>query len=288
MSVTLKRLIHGWNQFWFSESSTHAMGIFRIALGLQLLFTFAISFPNWQRFYGLESVCPLELYESGMGQIVNLFSISTGTLWVWAIYWGALVVGLSFTLGFGTRVCTVLLFLITASLNHRCRNLVNGQDQVVQLLLFFSIFYPLGRSYSLDRLIALRSGRAVAEVTVRWPRRLMQVSLALIYLWAGITKPLLDEAWLDGSAMYYVSNSATWFRFSGIPFLHSYWLTVVETYVALAAEILFPILVWVPALRIPLVVLMTGFHLATLVLLELPVFLFNSSMVVFLVVFYRE
>ena len=55
------KLLAALDDFWFGQSTTEALGVLRIALGLFVLHILVISFPNWQRFYGDNATMPLWL-----------------------------------------------------------------------------------------------------------------------------------------------------------------------------------------------------------------------------------
>ncbi|MBI3272951.1 MAG: HTTM domain-containing protein [Planctomycetes bacterium] len=285
-------LLRRFDDFWFRPESTLTLGVFRLLFGSYLFFLYAISFPNWERFYGPWGLIPREPLESlHRTSGLSLFSLSDSPEFLWALYGLALAASASLSAGFLTRLSTLCLFAIHASQLHRNPPLVNGQDQVASVLLFLSCFAPLGASLSLDRRLKGRGDAAPGaalgadERRPPWAWRLLQLSIALIYVFCGPAKCLDHVSWCDGTALYYVSHSTRWFRYPEVELFHSVALSRIVTFASLALEVLFPYLVWIPRLRTPSALTMMAFHLSILLVLSPAVAFFNAIMVIALVLF---
>lgn len=158
--------------------------------------------------------------------------------------------------------------------------MVNGQDQVAVLLLFISCFAPLGASYSLDN---KRLGKSQTnQLRSVWALRLLQCSIAIIYLSCGPTKLAY---WQNGDALYYTSFSYQWFRYPTVDLFHAPAFSIVGSYATIILETTFPIAVWFPLFRTPMLVLMAAFHTTVAALLSPAVFYFNVAMLVAILVF---
>lgn len=281
-----------WNQFWFKKEPVYQLAIFRIALGLFVLLILVISFPNWQRFYGPQGSLPYEaLKEAYQGYNWSLFALSEKTWWTWALYAAAVFASITVTIGFKTRISTILLFTLYASMLHRNPFLINGQDQVATMLLFFSCFAPLGTSYSLDEFLKrfkpynLNPDSLKPKLESIWGTQLMQVSITIIYIFSGPAKYLDDITWRNGSAIYYVSLSDRWFRFPQVDIFHSELASTILTFGTLIAEIAFPIFVWFKITR-PFVLLgIAGLHFSLMIFMSVSVFYFNLMMLVSFILF---
>jgi len=180
MSKLISKFSLCWNRFWFSRQPTYSFGIFRILFGLYLLLTFIISFPNWERFYGTNGT--LALSDIVFAEQFSLFSLTDNPLLLWLIYGVAVCCSLTLVVGFKTRLSTVILFIIYASMNHRNPLLMNGQDGVAKMFLFFGCFAPLGDHLSLDEFFKYRTFRLLnssqpVELKEVWILRLMQLSV---------------------------------------------------------------------------------------------------------------
>lgn len=110
------------------------------------------------------------------------------------------VFALMFTVGFRTRLANLLCWIFVISLHARGSIQLQAGDVVLRLLLFWSLFLPLGARASVD---ALRSPplRRVAQRVVTVATAAFGVQLAVVYLFTAILKT--GRAWKDGSAVYY-------------------------------------------------------------------------------------
>lgn len=108
---------------------------------------------------------------------------------------------LAMLVGYHTRFVTPVVWLLTLSLHRRNPQVLQGGDQILRMLLFWSIFLPLGSRYAVDASrnrysrhtsCSLRSMSAVAI--------LLQV--CVIYWFAGLLKS--RTTWyLQGDGVYY-------------------------------------------------------------------------------------
>ena len=60
------------------------------------------------------------------------------------------ILAFSFIIGYRTRMSTILLWLMTLSLQNRNLHILHGGDVLMRILLLFSIFLPLSDCYSVD------------------------------------------------------------------------------------------------------------------------------------------
>jgi len=281
-----------WNKFWFAPQKPHALGLFRIAFGLLLLIILLISIPNWTRFYGAGGTLPFSyIFEPFAGYSWSLFAVSGAQAWTWGLFAAGAAAAILFTVGLFTRSATIALFAVFASMLHRNPFLINGQDEVAVMLLFFMCFAPAGDAMSLDAVIKrfrhLSRSQTMPETEEKpaWAVRLMQVSIAFIYLFSTPSKYLDDVAWRDGSAIYYVTLSPRWFRFPNVPLLHNRLLSSFATFGTLITEMAFPLLVWFKKTRYPVLLAITALHTLLLVFMGTSVFFFNLTMVVSFILF---
>ena len=203
----------------------------------------------------------------------------------------SIIAAITFLIGLWTRLTTIVLFIIFVSMLHRNIDLINGQDQVVTMLLFFSVFAPLGDSFSVDTLVRhRRHSRVSAKPFVQklkpiWSLRLMQISVAFIYLFSAPAKYLGDTAWRDGSALYYVSLSDRWFRFPDIHFFHNTSLSMVLTFGTLIIQLTFVLFVWFSKTRPFALTGIVLLHFSLLVFMAPSVFFFNLVLLVSFILF---
>ena len=178
-------------------------------------------------------------------------------------------------LGYRTRLMTVCSWMLLISLHSRNPMLVDGGDVLLRLLLFWSMFLPLGAAYSLD-------GVLKTTAPYRLPVRIFSVaSIALllqvcfVYWFTVALKH--DPVWrTEGTGVYYalhldsfVTPIGVWLR--GFPTV-----LPVLSFATLAIEALGPCLLFVPfaqgPLRFATVILFLNLHLGFALCLALGVF----------------
>lgn len=273
-------MIQALNRFWFSQRSSEALAVWRICFGIYLVHILLISLPNWSRFYGVDGTYPLWMLRAEGRDMWSLISLSASPLMIWAVYLAMFVAAVFFTLGLYARAACIVLFIGYSSMMSRNVYMVNGQDQVATMLLFFACFAPLSGAFSLDCRRAKKS--QVGELNSIWAQRLMQVSFAGIYLFCGPSK---IPTWADGDALYYISLSHAWFRFPELSIFRQFEVSRLLSYTTIAIECLFPVLVWFRQSRGYMLWTMAALHTGVMIFLAPSVFYFNAIMVVGLLLF---
>jgi hypothetical protein len=146
-----------------------------------------------------------------------LFSIwfhVTDPNWMWVCHGAILFIMLLFTVGFCTRVTSVLTWLSILSYINRAQTSLFGMDTIMNLLVFYLMIGPSGAALSVDRLLsriwrrrrAAREGTLLADeeppvpsVRANFALRLLQLHVCIIYFTSGMSK-LLGQAWWNGTA----------------------------------------------------------------------------------------
>jgi hypothetical protein len=171
---------------------------------------------------------------------------------LWTLHIAALAVFALFMLGVGTRVTSILAFLITVAYVNRVPGALFGLDQINGMLALYLAIGPSGAAYSIDRLIARRRAGGALPVTPRIGAnvaiRLIQLHMCVIYFFAGVGK-LQGATWRGGTAL--------WFSFANLEYqsLDMTWmadwpLTMnLLTHITVYWEVFFCVLVWPRLLR---------------------------------------
>jgi hypothetical protein len=139
---------------------------------------------------------------------------------------------------------------------------------------FFLMFASSGVVLSVDaRLKRLRTGTGdeSSPLISPWPQRLIQYQLAIVYL-ASFFWKAKGSTWWNGTALFYVLNLREIRRFPVPHFFYDVWMLRLESWFALAFELLFPLLVWFRKFRNPLLIAGLLFHLSLEYALNVPMF----------------
>lgn len=172
-----------------------SLALFRISLGLILLVDLATRASDFGAFYGPE------------GFLSVAESIRESGPWSWSLYWlsespwlvaagmvAAACCAAAMLAGYQTRWATALSWVLLVSLQNRNPLVLNAGDTLLRLLLFWSIFLPLGKIWSLD---SRRSNRRIEDKLdpVLSPATLaILVQVALMYWMSGLIK--MNGMWL--------------------------------------------------------------------------------------------
>ncbi len=266
----------------------------RIGIGVLWLAVLTITAPNWHRFYGYDGI--LSLGDSDLNALrrlntTTLMHMTDGIVPISTWWWIGLALSLCVALGFQTRLATIGLFVFVSSLIQRNNTVVNGEELVTRMLLFYGCFSHWGDRLSLDSWLLKRratvtaSGCASAadpQQPLVWCWRLMQINFLLIYAISLPNKFAQDIDWLTGDALHWTIGSDMWWTrgwlseltlgFNGILRKTLTWGTVL-------VEGLFPVLVCFQRTRVPIVLSIIGLHLGIAFCIP-GVTLFTLSMVV--------
>jgi uncharacterized membrane protein YphA (DoxX/SURF4 family) len=152
---------------------------------------------------------------------------------------------------------------------------------LLTMLAVLVAFLPSGRSFSVDRWFALHRGRALPERAPMWSLKLVAVQISTLYFWTAWDKT--SAVFLSGERLQHIFIE----RYGssdpvGIPYFAE--LCMVSAWFVTALEWLLAIGLWVPRLRVPLVVVGLVFH--GVLYMTLPVGPFSATMALMYLAFF--
>src|SRR5688500_2576002 len=214
--ISYKDIVRGWNNFFFEPISPLPIATYRILLGLVLLANHALILPevsDWFSDRGVISFGTGRRLSGGAG--FNLFQWLPHTdAAIWMVFLISWLSALTLTLGLFTRASAIILFVTLISLHHRNALILNSGDTFLRIATFYIIFSQAGAALSLDRVIRIARGKesGPAPKSAPWAQRLIQCQLAFLYIYAFVWKSM-GNMWLSGTAVYYTSRIAEFWRF---------------------------------------------------------------------------
>lgn len=226
--------------------------LLRIAFGAVAVLSFLTVSPFRDLFYGSESLCPSEH-----------FSFSPWVVTI--IWWAGLVAAVCILFGRLYRVASVLVYLaLLYFFRTPCRP-DNYGDQIFAGLAFLALLAP-----------------APGKDGGPWLHRTLRLYAGTLYL-----IPLLHrfggEQWWNGTAAWTAladpTTSRIWSSLSRDPWGIPTWVYFGITWGSMAFEGLFPFLIWVRRLRLPLVIAGLVFHAAMGLVLDLGLFPLQMAVV---------
>lgn len=284
--LSLKKIISGWNKFFFEERPTEGIALFRIIWASLLFAYFLMDLGNIADFYGPHAIISHTTAEDKFPFLhINIFKMFKPT---YEVAYGVMVVyGISLAmsiLGLFTRYSLIVAFVCMASLHQRNIWLLSSSEMLMRAITLLLICSPCGHSFSLDSLL----GRYFENFRQKktwpiWALRLIQIQISVVYLWT-VWHKLKGETWLDGSAVYYATRIEGLTNFP-VPFLLDSPIFIrLATWGALLVEFSLGALVWVKPLRKPVIILGILFHLGIEYTMSIP--FFELSMIVLLINFF--
>ena len=213
----------------YASADPRSLGLFRVALGALLAVDVALKFPDSAAHLSNSGWLPnhFALFRPMSEHLFSVYFAFSSPREVHFLLGLHVLVCLLLMVGYRTKVMQLLALLLTTSLNSRNILIENGGSVVLNILLAWTVFLPLGGRFSVDALRA--SWRARQETTAATlndrldpPRRLAPVvSLAvtgLLLQWATIyafnAVQKNGVPWRDGTAVYYFLQQdrlVTWF-----------------------------------------------------------------------------
>ena len=222
-----------------------SLAALRLGMAILILFDiFSNRLSHVETFYSRAGILPAELAREFLGP------------GYWSIYWQVdqistiqtlLLVNafaaLCLLVGFQTRIATAVCLVLIWSLQV-CNPLVlNGGDILLRMLLFWSIFLPLGAVWSVDeRLSKYDRPSRFCETSVASAAIMLQV--AAMYFFSGLAK--CNDYWTSGQAVEYALHLEMYVKPAGVWLSERSELTSIATWAVLVIELLGPPLLFLP------------------------------------------
>jgi hypothetical protein len=179
-----------------------ALGLMRICIAIVILLDLGVRISDLEAFYANTGAVPLGLvfqhtwnnYFVSLHAMNGLWQFQL-ILFLFSFFFAAMLL-----IGYRTRLFTVLSWLMMLSLHNRNSLILQGGDDLLRMVLFWSIFLPWGAAYSCDALLSHERFPKKSILTVATVAYLLQIC----YIYTG-SALLKGREWnSDYTAMYYV------------------------------------------------------------------------------------
>ena len=198
----------------------------------------------------------------------SLHFINGSTWFQAAIFATAVVAALLLMVGYRSRYCAALLWLLVISTQFRNPFVTEGFDVYARTLLFWAMCLPLGAAFSIERSAPRDRDREPVRIFSAGTVAVL-TQVVVVYAFTGLHK-LRHEAWRQGFALQYALASPFYGRSLGRALLAFPTLLRVACWSTLAIELAAPVLFLLPVGRR----FVRPFMVASLVLLHLGILLF--------------
>ncbi|MGW1722703.1 HTTM domain-containing protein [Streptomyces sp. NPDC002306] len=297
-----ERITAGWRLLTGRPVSLYAASVLRIGYGLLYLIFLLREFPHRAEIWGPDAPWTPALAHQLFEQTgwKSILTLSDNRGYFELCYVLALVTSALFTLGWRTRVTSVLFAVVVTSFHARAIFMTDGGDNLILLMAIYLVLTACGRRWSLDarraRLRAVRAGNAPEPAGNQFARELRDARTTLItvvhncgmfviaaqvcflYGSAGLYK-VQGASWGGGTALHYALNLQLFRPWPALShFVDEYTLLVaIAGYMTVLLQVAFPFVLF-GRLKYPVLVMLLGMHIGIAVLLGLP--LFSGAMIV--------
>lgn len=254
---------------------TRSLAAFRIGLGVLLLVDLILRSQNLVAHYTDDGVMPRSALLGGFvhEMALSLHLVSGSAWWQALLMVVAGIFAIGMTIGWRTRLCTVVSWLLLLSLHSRNPAILNGGDGLLRLLVFWGMFLPLGATYSVDA--ALNTSEDTP------PRRILSMGsaalllqVAFMYIFTAILKT--GYPWKDGTAIYYAMQMDAFRTAAGDLLVPQHRLMEWMTHATIWFERIAPVLIFVPffvrQIRMTLVFAFVMFHVGLAITMHIGLF----------------
>lgn len=181
-----------------------SLAVFRVGLGLLILVDVGIAITNAEAFYADTGVLPRQVLKERLWENPaqwSLHALSGSVAFEKLLLTVQLFAAVGLVVGWRTRWMNFLCWVLACSLETRNPLVSNGADAVMRLLLFWSLFLPLGAWWSCDA--RRRSQRRLQALPVRWvtlPAVCWVMQVGFVYVFSAVMKD--RGAWIvEGTAL---------------------------------------------------------------------------------------
>lgn len=273
--MTLSALRSAWNRFFHEPTPATTLGVYRILFGLMLLTYAALISSDLLIWYGDKGVLPLaESKFTPGGQGLNVLHWLPNTDGAVKAFFGLFVLAaFCVTIGFQTRLASIIAWVALVSFHHRNVMLLHSGDFFLRIVAFWMMFADSGRAFSLDRLIRIARGKETAEprMVTPWPMRMIQLQVCMLYFDAFLWK-IRGETWMNGLAIYYSSRLVEFYRFPTPYVFEHLWTIKLMTWGTLVIEFALGALLWIKELRYWILLAGVLLHLGIDWTMNIPLF----------------
>jgi len=257
-----------------------SLAIFRISLALIILSDLLSRFPSIRLLYTNEGVMPRDhVVDGGIPWRWSLNFINDTYEFQAAVFLVAIAASIALALGYRTRLMTVALWVLVCSIQARNPLVLSGADTLLRVVLFWSMFLPLGAKWSLDhrfqRPAVNLNARTLSVATIGF-----FFQIAFMYWFTAILKD--SPEWrTDGTALFYAMSAKHVTKGMSDVMLQFPTLMRILTHGTLILEFLAPVLMLVPFRNGPMRTIgcasIISLHIGIFLTLDVGIFPWLSS-----------
>ena len=235
-----------WIRQWFAID-VRSLALLRMLLALILLWDlFFHRWGNVDTFYGEGGFLSIALGRELLGEgFWSLYWLNDSRTYVVSLLAINTISAIFLFVGFRTRLSTFICLVMAWSLQVANPLVLSGGHILLRMMLFWSVFLPLGAVWSLDERTS-RFERPLRYFELSPATVGIMLQLTLMYFFSGLAK--WNSFWLEGVAVEYALNLEMYVKPLGRTLTQYPELLKGMTFVVLVGELVLPVLMFAPRL----------------------------------------
>lgn len=240
-----------------------ALALMRIGIGFVLLLDLGIRATDLEAHYSNMGVLPLHLlfqyvwdpYLISIHNMSGLWQVQAVLFIIEAVFAFLLLVG------YHTRFVTIISWFLLLSLQNRNTLIGQGGDDLLRMLLFWAIFLPWGRFYSLDAKKSTNQPKQILHFSAASAGFIIQIML--VYICTALLKD--SPEWHTTGTALYNALSLDQVLMPGGKLIYPYpvllkYLTLSTYYIEFYLPFLLLIPIYTTFFRLVVIGVLAGFH----------------------------
>jgi hypothetical protein len=218
-----------------------SLALFRVLLGIMLLVDTVDRLGDVRAFYSDDGILPRTAITGT--QPMSIHHLFGGEWWPTSLLLVNMVFALMVVVGWRTSVAVFICWFLQISIQARFPPAMQGGDQMFRMMLFWSIFLPLGAFWSID---AARRGTPAPRKDVISPASVAYVAQILLIYWFAAAWKWADAWHTEGTAVFMAVQVDFFTTRLGFRLLEHPWLCELMTHGTIYLEALGPLLLLLP------------------------------------------
>lgn len=227
-----------------------SLAIFRIGIASILILDLINRARNLDAHYTDQGILPRTAVQGIYSHYMSIHMLSGDKAFEAFLFILAGIFALALLVGFYTKTVTFISWFFLVSLQARNTQILHGGDLLLRILLFWSLFLPLGARYSIDSLLN-KSKKKLHIRILSWGTFGIYMQIVFLYLFSVWFK-ISGKEWLSGTAVYYTLSIDHFATNFGKFLLYHPILLKYLTYSVLTFEFIGTILLFTPIMLGPI------------------------------------
>lgn len=221
------------------------LSISRILIATIIMMDLFFRYQNFEAHYTNKGVLPadvIKIYYPFYQYYFSLHNLFSDIIFQKVLFGLHFVFTLLLLLGYKTKWSTIINFILLLSLHHRNPLVLQGGDDLLRITLFYMIFLPWGKFFSIDFLLSNPKSEPDTN-DFSWIYLVFYWNIAMVYFFSALLKQS-SEWQTEGSAIYYaLSLNTLRVNFLGNFIYHHYLFSKILTFIVYYGfEILIPLI----------------------------------------------